>query len=366
VDVYKGYGAEITIDQDHLVLAKVGMSAKLIGTTGTRRIPLQAVAGVNFKDSSVLMNGWLQLVLGAEPAGEASASDPNTVLFRHKSRAHFAGLRDYLLGVVETNRAQGVDPATVPYDAPAQTRADRLVEMGHERKAQREVAEEVLEEARAQRQERKEEAKARRAKLEEDYWAKKRDKGLAKARADGITRPDILEAIAAMGSRFGAKRELKHLESYLQPEERVRKIASGTFNTELGIVVLTDSRLVFIFHGLTHQVVEEFPLPTITAVSTKTGLSGGDLHVFTSATQAEISGMLSDDVRELVTELRTDIARLRSPQPAAAPAPAVAPQPAAPAPDPMDQLAKLGQLRDAGILTDAEFEAKKTELLGRL
>ena len=36
------------------------------------------------------------------------------------------------------------------------------------------------------------------------------------------------------------------------------------------------------------------------------------------------------------------------------------------APDPMEQLRKLGQLRDAGVLTDAEFEAKKTELLARL
>jgi hypothetical protein len=29
-----------------------------------------------------------------------------------------------------------------------------------------------------------------------------------------------------------------------------------------------------------------------------------------------------------------------------------------------DQLKKLGELRDAGILTDEEFNAKKTQLLG--
>ncbi len=34
--------------------------------------------------------------------------------------------------------------------------------------------------------------------------------------------------------------------------------------------------------------------------------------------------------------------------------------------DALEQLRKLGELRDAGVLTDAEFEAKKTELLGRL
>jgi len=36
------------------------------------------------------------------------------------------------------------------------------------------------------------------------------------------------------------------------------------------------------------------------------------------------------------------------------------------APDVMDQLRKLGELRDAGVLTAQEFEAKKVELLARL
>ena len=40
------------------------------------------------------------------------------------------------------------------------------------------------------------------------------------------------------------------------------------------------------------------------------------------------------------------------------------PRPAAtPPPDTLDLLRKLGDLRDGGVLTDAEFEAKKAELL---
>jgi hypothetical protein len=53
------------------------------------------------------------------------------------------------------------------------------------------------------------------------------------------------------------------------------------------------------------------------------------------------------------------------------PAPAAAPPPAAPAPaaaapssgDMLAQLKQLGELRDAGILTDAEFEAQKAKIL---
>ena len=45
----------------------------------------------------------------------------------------------------------------------------------------------------------------------------------------------------------------------------------------------------------------------------------------------------------------------------------VPPAAAAPAaPVAMDQLRKLGDLRDAGVLTPQEFDAKKSELLDRL
>jgi Short C-terminal domain len=43
-------------------------------------------------------------------------------------------------------------------------------------------------------------------------------------------------------------------------------------------------------------------------------------------------------------------------------APAAA-APAAPAPDPLDQLKQLGELKAAGVLTDAEFEAQKAKIL---
>ena len=49
-------------------------------------------------------------------------------------------------------------------------------------------------------------------------------------------------------------------------------------------------------------------------------------------------------------------------KPVAAQAPAPAPSPI----DPMEQLTKLGELRDAGVLTDDEFNAKKAEILARL
>lgn len=50
-----------------------------------------------------------------------------------------------------------------------------------------------------------------------------------------------------------------------------------------------------------------------------------------------------------------------------APPPPAAPEPATPAgvtEELVEQLKKLGELRDAGILTDEEFQAKKAQVLG--
>jgi hypothetical protein len=44
-------------------------------------------------------------------------------------------------------------------------------------------------------------------------------------------------------------------------------------------------------------------------------------------------------------------------------APPQQPAAAAPAEDPLEQLKKLGELKAAGVLTDAEFEAQKAKIL---
>lgn len=49
-------------------------------------------------------------------------------------------------------------------------------------------------------------------------------------------------------------------------------------------------------------------------------------------------------------------------QQAAAPAPA--PVQAAPVEDPIQKLKELGELRDSGVLTEAEFAAEKAKVLG--
>src|SRR5215213_11905552 len=65
------------------------------------------------------------------------------------------------------------------------------------------------------------------------------------------------------------------------------------------------------------------------------------------------------------TGMREDFSSREEPAEAAAPAAAPAPAPdAAPEPEYVGELERLSQLRDQGIITDEEFEAKKKQILG--
>ena len=59
--------------------------------------------------------------------------------------------------------------------------------------------------------------------------------------------------------------------------------------------------------------------------------------------------------------MKEDFSSREEPAEAAAPAPAPA---AAPEPEYVGELERLAQLRDQGILSDEEFEAKKKQILG--
>jgi hypothetical protein len=67
--------------------------------------------------------------------------------------------------------------------------------------------------------------------------------------------------------------------------------------------------------------------------------------------------IMADRLRQALHDAATGVA------PAAAHAPAAA---GAAAKTPIQQLAELGQLRDNGYITPADFEAKKNDLLGRI
>ena len=113
---------------------------------------------------------------------------------------------------------------------------------------------------------------------------------------------------------------------------------------------------------------EMIPVKSISSVTTsRDGLLNSKVSVITSGNTVDfrVSHSEAAKVKEVLTQLilgthPTQQAGQSSPSPQA---PSVPP---ATHGDVMEQLTKLGELKAAGIITEAEFEGKKAELLRRL
>jgi uncharacterized membrane protein YdbT with pleckstrin-like domain len=143
--------------------------------------------------------------------------------------------------------------------------------------------------------------------------------------------------------------------------------------------------------GLIPRRSSETLLEKVSDVRLNVGIVGkalgyGDLRIFTQSGDAGADSFRSitkpGEFRSaMMGEKLKDQTGSRAGAPAAPTAPAVAPlaaaapvapvalaptPPAAPAEDPADTLVRLAALRDQGILTPEEFEAKKAEILARM
>jgi hypothetical protein len=104
---------------------------------------------------------------------------------------------------------------------------------------------------------------------------------------------------------------------------------------------------------------EDFQLDKITSVQWDSGPLTGTITIFTAGSKAEIKNVNKDGGKEMADLVRQRLSALKPSAPvdgSGGPASTDIP----------DQIRKLGELRDAGILTPDEFEAKKAELLSRM
>lgn len=160
-------------------------------------------------------------------------------------------------------------------------------------------------------------------------------------------------------------------QDHLEPGETVRAAVQGQYEVKImgsdtvraGVLIATDRRLVFYAKKLTGYDLESFPYRSISSFEQSKNMMGHAVTFFASGNRVHMKWIpINTDLAAFTSAVKQSM----TPEPSApAPAPAAA---AAPAPggDVMAQLKQLGELRDAGIVTPEEFDAKKAELLGRL
>lgn len=151
-----------------------------------------------------------------------------------------------------------------------------------------------------------------------------------------------------------AKKELKLLDGYLMENEYVEYVVQGFYDTRIGILACTQTRLIFLDRGMIFGVnVEDFPLDKISSIQYENELLSSKITVFTSGNHKEIKSVNKEMGREFAGYVRTKIGTK------------VTAQFSNLSDDILNQLERLAVLREKGILDEAEFLQQKNRILGK-
>lgn len=157
-------------------------------------------------------------------------------------------------------------------------------------------------------------------------------------------------------SRLLGHKEIKELPNILWEDEKVEKLVQGYYAGATGILVATNTRLVFVDKGLIYGLkVEDFPYDKISSIQYKTGMLLGELTIYASGNRADIKNVEKKLVRNFAEFVRAKTTENKEKNTVKS---------EEPVPDIADQIKKLADLKEQGILTEEEFSAKKKKILG--
>lgn len=143
-----------------------------------------------------------------------------------------------------------------------------------------------------------------------------------------------------------------HLQCYIG-----EMMGKGKDTQHNGQFIVTDQRVCFYRKGILGEVLETIPLDKITSVEQRALLGHRVLTLHTSHDELSIKSFEDKETFNDVVALIDDL-RSSGNKPVLA-VPAIAESIP-------DQIRKLKELEQAGILTAGEFEAKKADLLARM
>jgi hypothetical protein len=151
---------------------------------------------------------------------------------------------------------------------------------------------------------------------------------------------------------------------HLDEGEDVVSAVQGTYETKIagndsvrkGAFIATDRRLVFYAKKLTGYDLESYPYDHISSIEMGKSMMGHQVTFFASGNKVHMKWI--DGKQDVAGFISTVRARMKGG------ARGGADTGATPEPDLSDQIRRLAQLRDEGLVTEEEFQAKKAQLLG--
>jgi hypothetical protein len=129
----------------------------------------------------------------------------------------------------------------------------------------------------------------------------------------------------------------------------------GIKTTRPATILVTDRRVVIISKKAGGNEVQDYAYGLLTGVDFKTGFTGGRIYIRASGDSSSVGWMDKSEIERIAQAIRHKMA-------AAHPV-GVATAELAPAPDFAEEMRKLAALRDDGLLTEGEFQARRSRLL---
>lgn len=160
-------------------------------------------------------------------------------------------------------------------------------------------------------------------------------------------------------------KNLAQLQQHLDPDEVVEASVLGAYETKImgkdsvrnGIFVATNRRVVFFAKKLTGYDLESFPYENLSSFEMGKGMMGHTITFHASGNSGKMKWINTGDVAQLVHLVRSRMGKgLQK----------AAPTPTQPSSDPYEKLRKLAELRDQGIISQEDFESKKSALLAEI
>ena len=180
---------------------------------------------------------------------------------------------------------------------------------------------------------------------------------IARAKIPSWRRPTPLVSVS---------RALKGLPEIVRHDEELVTLAAGGYEGRDGVIAVTNQRAIFVGQKLVsrrQRRVESFKANQITSVQSERGPVRGKVIFTVAGNRAIIYAIFpADRAEEISYAVRSHLTT--KPVPPEPPQAPVAQAPPAPAGGSVgEELGRLADLRDRGVLSDSEFEEQKRKLL---
>ncbi len=149
--------------------------------------------------------------------------------------------------------------------------------------------------------------------------------------------------------------EGEHVLASIQGTYEIK--VAGTDGVRTGMFAATNKRLLFYAKKLGGYDLESFPYDHISSFEMSKGVMGHKMTFFASGNKVEMKWINKGDIPTFSDAVRSRMGKVSATfqePPSGNPATNV---------DVVEQLRKFAALRDEGILTEEEFQAKKTQIL---